>query len=531
MLDSLANEREQHLRLLQEKERREAKRSILALGQRLTGFDPVLHHTFMAGALDRWLDLNSGVDRLALFMPPRHGKSIYASEITPVALFGRHPKARVMHVSHGMRLATKFGRRIRNHIAGPVNPWAPEGLSIVGDQGAKHEWGTTWGGEYNAFGVGGHPSGTAADWLIVDDPISGFEEAGSEPQRETAWELFSADVFTRLEGPQKQLWVMTRWHQDDPIGRILPADFCGRSGVYPDRDSGKPWFVLSMPAVSEHDNDPCGRKPGEWLWPDRHGPGSEAEAQRKRAESSRSMIAKRVWSSLYQQRPAPEEGLFFDKDDLRYYPAHMARDRAWLRTLKIYGASDYAVATPAGKTDPDYTVHGVFGVDEDWNVYVLDWVRMRKNSAAWVEAWLSLVQRWRPIRWADEAGQIEKAIGPFRMARQREAMKEGRNCMTVTEPFTSSTSKEARAQSIAAVIAMHRFYLPTGEPWVPAFEQEMASFPTGAHDDQVDVCSLFGRLLDTLITGQREKQEEKRDRNTFKEAFRYGLDDDEWNPA
>jgi hypothetical protein len=62
----------------------------------------------------------------------------------------------------------------------------------------------------------------------------------------------------------------------------------------------------------------------------------------------------RTWSALYQQRPAPEEGDYFHADWLRPYEAMPARE-----TLKIYGASDYAVTADGG----DYTVHIVVGID------------------------------------------------------------------------------------------------------------------------------------------------------------------------
>ena len=39
-------------------------------------------------------------------------------------------------------------------------------------------------------------------------------------------------------------------------------------------------------------------------------------------------------------------------------------------------------------------------------------------------------------------------------------------------------------------------YLPETAPWLAAFESEVAVFPNGKHDDQVDSMSQFLRALD-----------------------------------
>jgi hypothetical protein len=111
----------------------------------------------------------------------------------------------------------------------------------------------------------------------------------------------------------------------------------------------------------------------------------------------------RTWSALYQQRPAPEEGDYFHVDWLR--PYEKAPD---LRTLKVYGASDYAVTADGG----DYTVHIVIGIDPQWRMYVLDLWHARTSSDRWIEAFCDLVLQWKPIGWAEEQGQIRAGVGP-----------------------------------------------------------------------------------------------------------------------
>jgi hypothetical protein len=112
--------------------------------------------------------------------------------------------------------------------------------------------------------------------------------------------------------------VQTRWHEDDLSGRLLEAQ----------RDQ---WRVVSLPAEAEAD-DPLGRAPGEMLWGD-DGYGYAASLARVKAEAST-----RSWSGLYQQRPVPDTGDYFQRDWLHH--VDIPPERA---TMRVYGGSDYAV--------------------------------------------------------------------------------------------------------------------------------------------------------------------------------------------
>ena len=482
-----AAEKRAILAIERERERREATRSLVAFGQRLSGKTPPPHAVIMAQAVMCLLTgrplWGQKVQWLMIFAPPRHLKSWLCSWWTPAFALGHWPALRVMHLTHTSDFAAKMGRRIRNTLAHPLYPFD---VRVAGDAQARDQWETTGGGEYNAFGFNGSPTGRPADLLLVDDPLKGYKEADSPVIREHIWEVLISDVWSRLEGPQLQLWVLTRWNEDDPAGRVLPEGFDGRSGIYRDRETGALVHVLCLPAICEHDNDPCGRDIGEWLWPDQHGDGKEIDNQRKRGG--------RTWAALYQQRPAPMEGLLFQREDLRHYdPADLD---ALLPRLAIYGASDYAVTAEAGARDPDWTVHTVFGVDPEWRVYVLDQWRGRTTPDKWVEAVLDLARRWKPILWIEEDGQIVRGVGPFLRRRMIET-----STFFQRRQLVSAVSKEQRAASLGGIIAMNRLYLPRATPWGRDLEAELLSFPAGKHDDQVDTLSLFARQLDSIMQG------------------------------
>lgn len=485
---------QEELWLMEEQDIRRARLSFLAFYQRMTGFEPPKHVKLVCKLLQSMEE--DKVDRAMVFMPPRAAKTTLCSHLFPAWLIGREPKVKIMSVAHTERYAKKIGGNVRKYLRLPQ--WPFDDVTVSQESSAKDAFTTPEGGEYNAFGMfGGNQHGNPAEWLFMDDIVKGRKIALSPYMREEAWETYKADLSSRLEGRHKQLLVFTRWHMDDPAGRILPENFDGKTGWYRDRETGERWFVLSIPAVAEHENDALGRKPGEWIWPGRIDERTRGGTRRRGGW---------IWSALYQQRPSPEEGLMFTQDHIQRYN----RADLDLTRLQIYGSSDYAVTKEqAGNPDPDYTVHMVWGVDPEWNIYLLDMWRGRTSTDVWIDAFIDLVKRWKPLRWAEESGQIIKAVGPFltqRMLEERVAVNRVQ--------LTSSVDKEQRAYSLLGMGSMGRLYLPhratVREPFLShldAFEKELLQFPTGRHDDTVDAATLFARLIDRIVAGKAPKKE------------------------
>ncbi len=478
--------------LLEEQDRRRSRAFFLAFYMRMTGFLPPPHIKVIARLLQSMEE--DVVDRAMLFAPPRHAKSLCGSVLLPAWLLGRDPGTKIMSVVHTQHYAAKIGRNVRNLLRSP--DWPFEDAGLADDSQARVQWATAQGGEYNGFGViGGNQHGTAAEWLIMDDLVKGRQIALSGHMREEVWETYKTDLLSRLQGRAKQLFVMTRWHQDDPPGRILPDGYDGRSGWFKDRETGEPWYVLSLPAVAEHDDDALGRAPGAWLWPDRFGDGSHLPAVRARGGW--------VWSALFQQRPAPEEGLMFRADMLgRFNPRTID-----LTTLQVYGSSDYAVTEEGTGDNPDWTVHMVWGVDADRNIYLLDLWRGRTAPDAWVREWARLVVKHKPLRWFEEGGVILRAVGPLVRWASQEL-----GAYTDRVQLPSVSDKPSRAQALLGLAAMGKLRLPERDkvpaamlPALDAFEAELLQFPAGTKDDTVDAASLFARGYDRIAAGQPPK--------------------------
>lgn len=202
-----------------------------------------------------------------------------------------------------------------------------------------------------------------------------------------------------------------------------------------------------------------------------------------------------MWAALYQQQPAPEEGDYFKVDWLRPYEKAPA-----LETLRIYGASDYAVTSDGG----DHTVHVVVGLDPEGRMYLLDLWRKQAASDVWVEAFCDLVKQWKPIAWGEEQGQIRSGVGPYIDRRQRET-----RAWCAREQFPTRGDKAVRAQSIRGRMALEGLYVPINAPWFAGLRSELLSFPAGKWDDQVDALGLCGQLLDRMTVGSRPKAPER----------------------
>lgn len=439
------------------------------------------HHILTLDALQRCIEKPYG--RLMIFMPPGSAKSTYASVVAPSWAMGKYKNFRMIGVSYGSDMAKKFGRRTRSIIRQPKYNILFD-TELSGDQAAADEWALTNGAEYMSGGILSGITGNRADFVAIDDPIKGRQDADSEVIRQRTWDEYEESVKTRLKPGGSLAMILTRWHNDDPAGRILPDDYKGQSGIIMGKD-GFEWEVICLPAECEHADDPLGRKIGEMIWPewfdDRHWDNFRKQP--------------RTWSALFQQRPSPDTGDYFKREWIRTVEKMPPRE-----TLSIYGASDYAVTSGGG----DYTVHVVVGVDNEGRLWLLDMWRGQASSDVWVDAFCNLVRKWKPIGWAEETGQIKSGVGPFLVKRMMETQS-----YVAREQFATRGDKAVRAQSIRGRMALAGLYVQQDAPFLSDLISEMMSFPVGVHDDQVDSLGLCGQLMDRMSTGPKPKQAER----------------------
>lgn len=419
------------------------------------------HHEVLCSALQDVAD--GATPYLMVFMPPGSAKSTYVDVVFVPWFMARRDKQNVILTSYGSDLARKQGRRARQLVKSRSFGNLFD-AALSAESSAADEWSLTNGSEYMAGGILSGVTGNRADLLVVDDPVKGREEAESETIRKKTLAAFEDDLATRLKPGGRIVIIQTRWHEADLSGSILPEDWSGESGTFQGRD-GRSWRVVCIPAQATS-GDILGREPGQYLWPEWFPP-SHWEPFKK---------IQRTWSALFQQKPQPDEGTFFKRE---YF-----REWKHLPNLRYYGTSDYAVTEGGG----DYTVHRVWGVDRDGNIYRVDGWRGQTASDEWIDRKLDLIARYKPLFWYGEAGVIQKAVEPA----LRRTMND-RHVHCALEWLPSVADKPTRARSFQALAASGKVYFEPG-----ADLSEFLAFPAGRHDDDVDTASLIGRAVDQL---------------------------------
>ncbi len=291
-----------------------------------TRYDAAIHHKAIMQALE---DLERGkILRLMITMPPRHGKSEIVSRRFPPWFVGRDKSRQVIFATYNSHFANDFGRTWRDIINSEIYQKIFPGVAPKTETRSAERMELKDGGLLVATGVGGAITGRGADLLVIDDPFKNREEAESLTIRESRWNWFTSVAYTRLMPGGRICIIMTRWHEDDIIGRLLSPDY-----MTPEQMAS--WTILDLPAIA-HENTPRERA----LWPTHYPLNVLHEI--------RDVIGPRDWSALYQQKPTPPEGAFFKREMIEPY---LYNFEDLPRNLTHYTSFDLAVSKEKKKRD------------------------------------------------------------------------------------------------------------------------------------------------------------------------------------
>lgn len=424
------------------------------------------HHLLLC---DKLQQIDSGeIQNLMVLMPPGSAKSTYTDVVFVPWFMSRTPRRHVILASYASEIAEKQGRRARQLI-NSRSFYNLTGRALKADNRAVHQWSLDNGSEFMAGGLLSGLTGNRAALGIIDDPMRGREAAQSQTIRQKTWDAYIDDFCSRLIPGAPQVMILTRWHEDDPAGRILPEKWDGESGWFDGRD-GRKWFVVCLPAEADRADDPLGRALGESLWPQWFRPGHWEPFRR----------FPRTWSSLYQQKPKPQEGAIFQVGMIQTVDAIPAGYVEWCR--------GWDFASSDGKKD-DWTAGGKIGKLADGRFIIADMARERfltdkrdallRNvaSADGVGVRISLPQ---------DPGQAGKSQVLY-LTRQLAGYS------VHTSPETGD--KVTRAEPLAAQVNVGNVLMLRGA-WNADLVEELRAFDSGAYDDQVDALSrAFARLL------------------------------------
>jgi predicted phage terminase large subunit-like protein len=417
------------------------------------------HHAKMASAFERVA--NGEIKRLIINMPPRHTKSEFASYLLPAWFLGKYPHKKVIQSSHTAELAVGFGRKVRNLVDQEIYTKIFPGLGLQADSKAAGRWATNKGGDYFAIGVGGAVTGKGADLLIIDDPHSEQEAALAETSPDIydkTYEWYTSGPRQRLQPGGAIVIVMTRWSKRDLTGQVLKSAALR---------GGDEWEVIEFPALFENYDPP---KP---LWPEFWSL-EELLALKEELPNSK-------WQAQYQQNPVSESSAIVKREWWRTweeeYPPHCEFVlQAWDTAFEKSNRSDYSACTTWGVFYHDDPNTG----KPEANIIMLDAFRDRLEFPALKRKALEQMQEFSP-----DSIIIEKKASGAPLIYELRAMG------VPVQEFTpvKGNDKISRLNAVSDLFASGRVWAPSMS-WAEAVIDEVASFPSGEHDDFVDSVSL-----------------------------------------
>ena len=413
------------------------------------------HHAKMARAFERVA--RGELKRLIINMPPRHTKSEFASYLLPAWFLGNYPGKKVIQTSHTAELAVGFGRKVRNLVDQESYKAVFSGVELQADSKAAGRWATNAGGDYFAIGVGGAVTGKGADLLIIDDPHSEQEAALAEINPDIydkTYEWYTSGPRQRLQPGGAIVVVMTRWSKRDLTGQVLKS--AAQRG-------GDEWEVIEFPALLPSGNP---------LWPEFWSL-KELAALKEELPNSK-------WQAQYQQNPTSEVSAIVKREWWQVWekedpPSCEFTLMAWDTAFEKSQRADYSALTTWGVFyHPDDT-----GISQA-NIILLNAFRERMEFPRLKQEAIDQYKEWEP-----DSVIIEKKASGAPLIYEMRAMG------IPVQEFTPSkgNDKISRLNAVSDLFASGRVWAPNTQ-WAEEVIDEVASFPSGEHDDYVDSVSL-----------------------------------------
>ncbi len=451
-------------------------------------YDTQPHHRLVAAAVEEAFACKT--QYTAISMPPQHGKSDLISRKGVAWFAGKWPTKNLIFGTYNQDFANEFGDDVRSIMLRPEYRQVFPYTEMRKGSKARDHMVTTKGGKLSFLGRGGSATGRPADLLIVDDPIKNAQEAESMASRNEVWQWYTQALDSRCHVNSSQIIVLTRWHEDDIIGRLTDP-----TNPFYDEQVARKWTVINIPAVMDNEEiaKALGRKVGEALWSARF-PLDLLEDRRRKNPYA--------FHALYMGKPTPPEGAFYKLEHFKGYKStsDLPQD------MTYYIAGDLAVNP---EKDNDKTAIGVVGVDSKDDLWLLpDLVWGRKSADKSVEDIIDMAERHAAVSFFIERGPVWRSIEPFMLKRMRER---GAQFHIEDLPLTRGAQsvghgpKAARSLPLRGRMMQGKVHLPMFAPWWPAAKDHLLKFTgsgTDKEDDLADMIALFGNGLALQMRGR-----------------------------
>ena len=404
--------------------------------------------------------------KLVVMAPPQHGKSTAAEDFITWVV-GGNPNIKIVYASYSDELGVQRNLHIQRIMRSEryqmtlatrigARGWAcnAECIEFVGATGSFRN--TTVEGPINGFGF--HLG-------VLDDPFKGRAEAQSKTIRDRTWNWFTDDFMTRLDQNSGVLIIMTRWHVDDVVGRLIERDPTVR--------------LLRYPAIAENDDDLPHRRAGEALF--------EELKPLKFLLEQKKLMTQASWESEYQQNPFIVGGGILPRDKLICIPVFdpgqiVASVRYW----------DKAGTEHRDGSQGAYTAGVLMHKMKNGTFVIEDVVRGHWGAFEREQMIAALAKAdYDRLGYKYEVG-VEQEPGSGGKESAEATIRNLARFRVFADRVTGS--KEVRAEPFAAQVQAGNVFLVAGR-WNAGFLEEAECFPNGKFKDQIDAASgAFARL-------------------------------------
>ena len=395
---------------------------------------------------------------LLVNVPPRSLKSICISVCFPAFVLGHDPSTEIICVSYADDLAVKLSNDTRRLMMSSLYRELFPQTRISAVRNTATDFMTTAQGGRYAASTGGALTGRGGDLIILDDPIKA-NDGLSERARENCKIWYRNTLLSRKNSHSTPIIVvMQRLHQDDLSGYLLEKGGCTHLNL--------PATALQDEIIPLSPRRVHSRREGDVLHPERMP--AESLVEQLRAMGSMS------YSAQYQQTPSPPDGNLVKLSWFNRYdepPAPKSGD-------KLIVSWDTA-SSP--KELADYSACVVLLVRRE-TVYVLDVVRDRLAFPELKRTVLK--QHWKWQHFCRSYVLVIENKGSGQSIIQELASKDI-HCRR----YQPKGDKLMRMDAHTSRIESGAVHLPRHALWLDVLEAELAAFPKGKYDDQVDALS------------------------------------------
>jgi len=469
----------EHLEKLKERKKAQT-RFIDFVKQMWPTFISGRHHAIMADAFERVA--KGECKRLIINMPPRHTKSEFASYLLPAWFLGKFPHKKVIQTAHTAELAVGFGRKVRNLVDTEAYRDVFPGLVLSADSKAAGRWNTSKGGDYFAIGVGGAVTGKGADLLIIDDPHSEQEATLADVNPEIydkVYEWYTSGPRQRLQPGGSIVVVMTRWGLRDLTAQVL------KSSAQRGADE---WEVIEFPAILPS---------GNALWP-QFWSLDDLKALREELPPSK-------WMAQYQQQPTSDTAAIVKRDWWKRWEPDEPPEcdfvlQAWDTAFEANNRSDYSACTTWGVFFNENT--------DNYNIILLNAYKDRMEFPTLKRVVMEQYDEYQP----DSLIVEKKASGAPLIYELRAMGVPVQEYTPVRGTVLNPNNKTVRLNSVSDMFASGVVWAPQRR-WADEVIDEVASFPSGEHDDYVDstIMALMRFRQGGFLRLPSDEKEERRE--------------------